>query len=58
MFSKEEEDVDARSNWAGCRGLQSEVRDGLTLDVIIPVVQGKENLYGMLKVLNWGVGGD
>ena len=57
-FSQAEEAVDTRSNWTGCRELRSEVRDHLTLDGILLVVQGEDDLCGMLKVLGWGVGGD
>ena len=44
-----------RSNWAGCWGLLSELRDGITLDGIFLVVQGKDDLGEMLKLLDWGV---
>ena len=57
-FSQAEEAVDTRSNWTGCRELRSEVRDHLTSDGILLVVQGEDDLCGMLKVLGWGVGGD
>ena len=46
MFLKVEEDVDAHSNWAGCRGLQSR---------ILLSVQGEDDLCSMLKVLNQGI---
>ena len=49
MLSLAEEDVDARSNWAGSRALRSEVRDGLTSDGILLVVQGEDNLGDVLK---------
>ena len=38
MLLQTEEDVDARSNLAGCGGLRSEVRYGLTSDGILLVV--------------------
>ena len=38
MFLHVEEDVDASSYWAGCWGLQSEVRDGITSGGILLVV--------------------
>ena len=56
MFSHAEEDVDARSEWAGLRGLQSEVRDSIISYGIILVVQGEENLRGVLEVIKQGVG--
>ena len=58
MFLQVEEDIKSRSNWAGCWGLRSEVRDGLTLDGILLVVQGEGDLGGMLKLLVWGVWGE
>ena len=57
VFLQVEEDIKSRSNWAGCWGLRSEVRDGLTLDGILLVVQGEGDLGGMLKLLVWGVWG-
>ena len=51
MFSQAEKDVGDRSNWAGCQTLRSEVRDGLTLDGVLPVVQGEDNLGDMLESL-------
>ena len=32
--------------------------DGLTSDSILLVVQGEYDLCGMLKVIDWGTGGD
>ena len=55
MFSQAERDVDACSNWAGCRALQFEVIDGLTSDGVLLVVQDEKNLGDMLEPLNWGV---
>ena len=43
-LSQAKEDVDARLNWAGYRGLQSDVRDGLTSDGVFLVIQGEDNL--------------
>ena len=57
MFSQAEEDVDARSNWVGCWGILSEVRYGLTLDGVLLVVQGEDDLGDMLKLLDWASGG-
>ena len=56
MILYAEEDVDAHSDWEGCKRLQYEVRDGLTLNIIILVVQGEEYMRGILEVLNWCVG--
>ena len=44
MLSLAEEDVDPLSNWTGGRALRSEVRDGLTPDGILLVVQGEDDL--------------
>ena len=52
-----EEDVDARSNWAGGQALRSEVSDGLTPDGVLLVVQGEEDLGDVLKPPDWGVRG-
>ena len=57
MFSQAEEDVDARSNWAGCRALRSEVRDVLASDGVLLVVQGKDNMCEVLEPLVRGVRG-
>ena len=48
VFSHAEEDVYARLDWSGFRGLWSEVRDSLTLDVILLAVQGEDDICGML----------
>ena len=58
MFLQAEEDVDARSNWAGCWVFQSEVRDGLTLDGVFLVFQGEDNLGDTLKPLDRGIRGE
>ena len=55
MFSHVDEDVDACSYWEEFRGLQSEVTDGLTSDGILMVVQGEDDLCGVLEVLYWDV---
>ena len=44
MLSLAEEDDDPCSTWAGSRTLRSEVRDGLTPDGILLVVQGEDDL--------------
>ena len=56
MFSYTEIDVDARSYWAGCRGLRYGVRDSLTLGGILLVLQGEDDLCDVLEVLDRGVG--
>ena len=58
MFLQAEEDVDARSNWAGCWVFRSEVRDGLTLDGVFLVFQGEDNLGDTLKPLDRGIRGE
>ena len=58
MFSQAEEDVDARSNWAGCWALRSEMRDGLTSDGVLLVVEGEDNLGDVIKPPDWGMGGE
>ena len=55
MFSQAEKYVDARSNWAGCWGLRSEAIDGLTLDGVLLVVHGEDNLGDGLELLDWGI---
>ena len=52
ILSLVEEDVDTRSNWAGGRTLQSEVRYGLTPDGILLVIQGEDDLGDMLEPPN------
>ena len=56
MFSHAEEYFDACSEWAGYQGIRSKVRDGLTLDGILLVVQGEDDLRGLLEIINQGVG--
>ena len=56
MLLLAEEDVDARSNWGGGRALRSEVRDGLTSDGILLVVQGEDDLSDVLEPPDWGIG--
>ena len=58
MLSLAEEDFDDRSNWAGGQALLFEVRDGLTLDGILMVVQGEDDMGDMLKPPDWGILGE
>ena len=58
MFSQAEEIFDSRSNWAGCRALQFEVRDGLTSNVVLLVFQGEDDLGDVLEPLDRGIGGE
>ena len=58
MFLQAEEDVDPHLNWAGCWGTRSEVRDGLASDGVLLVFQGEDDLSDMLKLIDWGVGGE
>ena len=55
MFTHVKEYVDTRSNQVGWYQLISEVRDGFPLDFIHLVVQGKDDLGGVLEMFNWGV---
>ena len=57
MLFLAEEDVYARSSWAGGRALPSEVRDGLTLNGILLVFQGEYDMSDMLEPPGWGIGG-
>ena len=56
MFLHAEEDVDTRSNRSGCCRLISEVRYRFPSNFILMVVQGKDNLGGVLEIFDWGVG--
>ena len=58
MLPLAEEEVDASSNKAGRWALRSEVRDGLTSDGILLVVQGEDNLDDLLKPPDWDIGGE
>ena len=58
MLSLAEEDIDCRPKWAGVQALRSEVRDGLTSDGILLVVQGEDDLSNVLKPPNWGILGE
>ena len=55
MFTHTEEDFNSCLNQAGCCRIRLEVRVRLPSDWFLQVVQGKYDLGGMLKVLNWGV---
>ena len=55
MLSLAEEDVDPCSNWAGGWALRSKVRDGLTPDSILLVVQGQDDLGDVLEPPDWGI---
>ena len=58
MLSLAEEDVDARSNWASGQALRSEVRDSLTSNGILLVVQGEDDLGDVLEPPDWGIRGE
>ena len=58
MLSLAEEYVDSRSNWAGGQALRYEVRDGLTSDGTLLVIQGKDDLSDVLGLPDWGIGGE
>ena len=54
MFVHAEEDVDTRSNRAGCFRLRLKVRDRFPSNCILLVVQGKDDLGGLLEIFDWG----
>ena len=53
-----EEDVDTRLDWAGCSRLRTEVRDCLTADGILLIVEGDDNFCGMAEMLSGNVPGE
>ena len=55
MFPHVEEYVDPRSDWADSQRLRYEVRDSIIQDGILLVVQGADNMSGLLDVINGGV---
>ena len=44
LIAQAEEDVYGRLDWKGVSGLRTEVGDSITLDGIILIVKGDENL--------------
>ena len=55
---QEEEDIYARLDWAGYDGLRTEVEYSLTVDGIILIVEGDENLGGLAEMLGGSVPGE
>ena len=53
-----EEDVDAGPDRAGCGRLGAEVRDGLTADGILLIVEGEDNLSCPAEMLGGSVPGE
>ena len=53
-----EEDVDVRLDWAGCIRLRTEVGDGLATDGILLIVEGDDNLDGLVVMLDGSVPGE
>ena len=53
-----EEDVGACLDWAGYDGLRPEVGYCLTMNGILLVVEGDDNLCGIAEMLNGGVPGE
>ena len=51
-----EEYSDASLYWEECFRLRFEVGDGLSLNHILLIVQGKGNLGDMLEILDFGIG--
>ena len=58
ILSLEEGYLDPCLNWAGSWALRSEVRDGLTSDSILLVVQGEDDLSNVFEPPDWGIGGE
>ena len=55
IFAHAEEDVDTHSNQGGYYRLRLEVRDEFPSDCIFLVVQGKDDLGGVMGMFYWGV---
>ena len=55
LVAEAEEDVDACFDRAGCGGLGAEVRDGLTADGILLIVEGEDNLSYTAEMLGRSV---
>ena len=53
-----EEDIYARIDWSGCGGLRTEMGDSLTMDGIILIVEGDDNLGGLSEMLGGSVPGE
>ena len=53
-----EEDIYARLDWSGCGGLRTEVGDSLTVDGIILIIEGDDNLGGLAEMLGGSVPGE
>ena len=58
LFVQAEEDIDARLDWSGCGGLRTEAGDSLTMDGIILIVEGDDNLGGLAEMLGGSVPGE
>ena len=58
LVAQVEEDVDDRLDWTGCGGIRIELRDGLTVDYILLIVEGDENLDGLAEIIGGGVPGE
>ena len=55
FVAEAEEDVDAGPDGAGCGGLGAEVRDGLTADGVLLIVEGEDNLSCPAEMLGGSV---
>ena len=53
-----EEDSDSRLEWEGCGRLRTEVGNGLTMDGILLIVKGDDNLGGLAEMIGGGVPGE
>ena len=58
MLLLTEEDIEPRSNWASGWALRSEVRDCLTSDGILLVVQGEDDLSNVIEPPDWDIMGE
>ena len=55
LVAQAEEYVNARLDWAGYGRLRTEVGDGLTADGILLIVEGEDNLSGLVEMIGRGV---
>ena len=58
LFLQSKDDIESCSDREGGQGLRLEVRDGLTSDGALMVVQGDDSLGSVLELLDGGIGKD
>ena len=58
LVAQAKEDVNACLDWEGCNRLRTEVGDSITVDGIILIVEGDNNLVGLAEMLGGGVPGE